>query len=143
MIVNVNIDNDNLINRIQKTFNEVYNHKNELKNELANNPYVNIYAYIEDNNILGIIDISDIYDRYEINNIYVLSEYRNKGIASRLLEKVIEDGKFNCKINITLEVREDNLIAIKLYTKYGFVAKAIRKGYYNGINGILMEKEMM
>ena len=43
--------------------------------------------------------------------------------------------------SITLEVREDNLYAIKLYEKFGFIKKAIRKGYYQGIDGILMERE--
>ena len=42
--------------------------------------------------------------------------------------------------NITLEVKIDNNAAINLYKKYNFVEKAIRKGYYNGIDGILMER---
>ena len=43
--------------------------------------------------------------------------------------------------NITLEVKKDNIPAISLYKSVGFVEKAIRKGYYQGIDGILMEKE--
>ena len=42
--------------------------------------------------------------------------------------------------SITLEVKIDNFPAIHLYEKYGFEKKAIRKGYYNGIDGILMER---
>lgn len=143
MIISVNIDNEKKINQIQNAFNEVYNQKNELKNEFINNPYTKIYAYIEDDIILGIIHINDIYDRYEINNIYVQQEYRKKGIASKLMEEVIKLGKEDKKVNITLEVRKNNLEAINLYKKYGFVEKAVRKGYYKGIDGILMEKEMM
>ena len=47
------------------------------------------------------------------------------------------------KVNkdITLEVKEDNVPALKLYEKYGFKKVAIRKGYYNGIDGILMERK--
>ena len=143
MIISVNIDNLSLINKIQTTFNVLYKQKNELKTEFEMNPYTKIYIYIENDNILGILHINDIYDRYEINNIYVLEEYRNKGIASKLLEYVIELGKKNNILNITLEVRKNNVNAIKLYNKYNFKEKAIRKGYYNGIDGILMEKEMM
>lgn len=143
MIVTVNIDNENLINQIQNKFSEVYKQKNELKNEFISNPYTKIYVYLEDDNILGFIHINDIYDRYEINNIFVLNEYRKKGIASKLIENVIEIGKKENKINITLEVRKNNIEAINLYKKYNFVEKAVRKGYYNGIDGILMEKEMM
>jgi len=143
MIIDVNFSNNELINTIQDLFCEVYKHKNELKNEIINNPYTKIYLYIENNNVLGLIHINNIYDRYEINNIFVLDKYRKKGIASKLIEKVISEGLKDKVINITLEVKESNYKAINLYKKYGFVAKAIRKGYYNGINGILMEKEMM
>ena len=43
--------------------------------------------------------------------------------------------------DITLEVKMDNFPAISLYEKNGFERKAIRKGYYNGIDGILMERK--
>lgn len=143
MIISVNIDNIDLINQIQNIFYDIYKQKDELKNEFMLNPYTKVYIYIENNNILGLIHINDIYDRYEINNIYVLEKYRKNGIASKLLEKVIEEGNNKKIINITLEVRKNNEKAIKLYKKYNFVEKAVRKGYYNGIDGILMEKEMM
>jgi ribosomal protein S18 acetylase RimI-like enzyme len=42
--------------------------------------------------------------------------------------------------NITLEVRKDNYPAIHVYKSLGFVEKAIRKNYYKGIDGILMER---
>lgn len=143
MIISVNLDDINLINKIQNTFCDVYKQKNELINELKQNPYTKLYIYVEKDNIIGLLHLNDIYDRYEINNIYVLEEQRNKGIASKLIEHIIELGKNNKIVNITLEVRKNNFNAIKLYKKYNFEEKAIRKGYYNGIDGILMEKEMM
>ena len=72
----------------------------------------------------------------EINQIEVLVSHRNCGKASKLLEKMIS----LVDKSITLEVKIDNLPAINLYKKYNFVEKAIRKGYYNGIDGILMER---
>lgn len=143
MIKSVNIDDELLINEIQNSFNEVYKQKNELKNEFINNPYTKVLVFIENNKVIGFIHINEIYDRYEINNIFVLDEYRKKGIASQLMDNIIKLGKDTGIINITLEVRKDNVNAINLYKKYGFVEKAIRKNYYNGIDGILMEKEMM
>ena len=143
MIINVNFDNETLIEQIELAFNEVYSQKDELKNEFFNNPYTKMYAFVQDSVIIGVIHINDIYDRVEINNIFVLSEYRNKSIADQLMKKVIDEAIENKKINITLEVRKDNIPAINLYKKHGFVEKAIRKGYYKGTDGILMEKEMM
>ena len=42
--------------------------------------------------------------------------------------------------SISLEVNVNNLYAIKLYENFGFKKVAIRKGYYNGIDGFLMER---
>ena len=43
--------------------------------------------------------------------------------------------------NITLEVNEKNP-AVKFYKKIGFEIVSIRKGYYNGQDGYLMEKKL-
>ena len=44
------------------------------------------------------------------------------------------------KLPITLEVSKENKAAIELYKKFNFNEVAIRKGYYNGVDGILMER---
>lgn len=129
---------------------EFYNHYNSetnsyidiLKEEKAN-PYLKYCFYVGNNKILGYITYLDIYDRFEISNIYVLREFRGNGIASKMLQFVIYEG-LNKKINnITLEVNSKNTSAIALYHKYGFKEVAIRSGYYSGTDGILMEKEMI
>ena len=107
------------------------------------NPYVKLYTYSVDKNIIGFILYEDIQDRFELDNIYVLDSYRKKGIDSILMDLMINEGKKKNIQNITLEVREDNYKAINLYKKYGFVEKAIRHNYYDNCDGILMEKEMM
>ena len=45
--------------------------------------------------------------------------------------------------SITLEVKETNIKAIHLYEKFDFSKVAVRRKYYQGIDGILMEKELM
>ena len=129
---------------------EFYNHYNSETNsyidileEEKTNPYLKYCFYVGNNNILGYITYLDIYDRFEISNIYVLREFRGNGIASKMLQFVIDEG-LNKKINnITLEVNSKNTSAITLYHKYGFKEVAIRSGYYSGTDGILMEKEMI
>lgn len=143
MLKEITIDNIEGINNIQDTFCDVYKQKNELMDTMKSNPYVKVCTYCVDKNIVGIIQYQDIYDRFELDNIFVLKEYRNQGIASILLEYMIKIGKEKNILNITLEVREDNVNAINLYRKYGFIEKAIRANYYKNCNGILMEKEMI
>lgn len=108
----------------------------KIKAEFSNNPYAKYIVYKSGNNIIGYIYYSNIYERIEINQIEVEKEYRNKKIASKLMMTLIK--KENKPI--TLEVKKDNIAAINLYKKYGFKEKAIRKGYYHGVDGILMEK---
>jgi len=143
MLKEVVVDNKIELENIQNTFSEVFKQKNELTDTFSSNPYVKLYTYSVDKKIVAFIQYEDIYDRFELDNIYVLKEYRNRGIASSLMEFMINEGKKKEIINITLEVREDNVNAINLYKKYGFTEKAIRNNYYDNCNGILMEKEMM
>ena len=37
----------------------------------------------------------------------------------------------------------NNELAIKLYEKYNFKIVTIRKSYYDGVDGYLMERKMM
>ncbi len=109
----------------------------DVQKELSNNPYAKYLIYLEKDKVIGYIYYSDIYERCEINQIEVALEKRGHGIATKLMNKLISDV---CK-SISLEVRIDNYIAIKLYEKFGFKKKAIRNGYYNGTDGILMVRE--
>jgi ribosomal-protein-alanine N-acetyltransferase len=143
MIEIVNIDNENDLLAIQVIYNDLIKQKKELKKEIEENPYKRLFCYKQDNRVVGFIEISDIYDRYEVDYIYVLEDYRNNHIASLLMERIISLGLEEKIENITLEVRVDNVPAINLYKKYNFEECAIRKGYYNGVDGILMKKEMI
>ena len=84
-----------------------------------------------------------IYDRIELNYIYVDISYRKKGVASKLMQKMIEDGINEKVINITLEVNQNNKYAIKLYEKYNFTIGAIREKYYQNDNAYLMIRELV
>ncbi len=108
----------------------------EVENNLNNNPFGKYLIYKE-KEIMGYIYYSDIYERIEINNFLVKDIYRNNKVGNKLL-KFLTD---NVDKSISLEVRKDNYIAIGLYEKYGFIKKAIRKDYYNKIDGILMVRE--
>lgn len=109
----------------------------EVLNDLANNPFGKYLIYKEKDEVIAYIYYSDIYERAEINQIEVNFIHRNCGKGSKILEEFIK----TVDKDITLEVNKENIPAIKLYKKYGFIEKAIRKGYYNGIDGILMERK--
>ena len=66
---------------------------------------------------------------------------RKNGIGKALLEKIIEIAKQTEMEKISLEVNEENKVAIHLYENSGFEKIGIRKKYYNGKNNaIIMTK---
>jgi ribosomal-protein-alanine N-acetyltransferase len=127
-----------MIEKVDKISENKLLSTNFVDKELENNPFANFIVYKKDNNIIGYLYYSLIYDRIEINQFEVLPEERRKGVASKLLEYLID----NNNLEMTLEVKIDNIPAIKLYEKYGFEKVGIRKGYYNGIDGILMFRKI-
>ena len=110
--------------------------------EFSTNPYLKIITYVEKDKIIGFLLYSLIYDRIEIEQFEVITKERGKGIGEKLLNYLIEKYKDSDIKNITLEVKEDNIVAINLYKKYGFKNVSTREKYYDGINGLLMEKTL-
>lgn len=110
--------------------------KEKIDKELQNNPFGKYILYIKDNELIGYIYYSDIYERAEINAFEIKKNHRNCGIGKKLLKKML----ILVNKDVTLEVNINNAPAIKVYKDCGFIEKSIRKGYYNGIDGILMEK---
>lgn len=79
----------------------------------------------------------------EILNMFVSEKYRGLGIGYSLMERVIEICNDQEIVNITLEVRESNSYAIKLYNSLGFTQATVRKQYYaDGENALLMIKKL-
>lgn len=129
-----------------KTINDV-NIINDIANNIFNfdiktTTYSKIIGYEMDNKIIGFLVYDLIYERCEIEYIAVLNEYRNKKIASQLLEYAINDCKKNNIVNISLEVNVNNISAINLYKKFDFKIEAIREKYFNNDDAYLMVKEV-
>jgi len=141
MIEKVTVNNSNF-QEIEKLFPQ-FLWKNQIKKDLEINPFSNYYVYKEKEDILGFINYNVLYERAELVYIAVLEEKWNQGIGSKLLEFMIQDCEKKKLINITLEVSVENQKAIALYKKFKFEKKAIREKYYRGIDGILMEKELI
>ena len=133
MIIEFNKEND------LSKFNSDILYIEELYKDLDNNPFGNYLLLVEDNEIIGYLYYSDIYDRVEINQIEIKSNYRRNGKATMLMHKLIDD----TNKSITLEVNKNNIPALNLYKKFDFNEVAIRKNYYNGVDGILMERKKM
>jgi [ribosomal protein S18]-alanine N-acetyltransferase len=93
--------------------------------------------------IAGFSGIWMMVDEAHITNIAVLKEYQGQGIGGLLLIATIDLAReFNASF-LTLEVRASNLVAQKLYSRYGFNQTGLRRGYYldNREDAIIMSTE--
>ena len=105
----------------------------DLEYELNENPINEILVATKDNKVVGFIDYMITFNSSTITQVAVTSFYRRKGIARQLLKAMVDS--FPKDIDdmvetITLEVRESNEAAIKLYESFGFDKVTVKKNYY-------------
>jgi ribosomal-protein-alanine N-acetyltransferase len=79
---------------------------------------------------VGYICVKHIADECHLLNLAVHPNYRRLGIATVLLENVIQELKIDGCRFLYLEVRSSNYAAKKLYERFGFKIVGIRKNYY-------------
>ena len=130
-----------ITNYIDKYYDYLKNNIKEFDIEYLKkeNPFLKNYVFLNNNEPIGLISYSLIYDRIELEYIWVSFEHRKKGIASKLMDKMLEENSNN----ITLEVRTTNEKAINLYKKNNFKIVSTRKNYYGNEDAYLMIREMM
>jgi ribosomal protein S18 acetylase RimI-like enzyme len=77
-----------------------------------------VYLLIEvDDRAIGIAKLVEHGDEVEISSIYILEEYRGRGLGRKTLEYIFSEYKDHC---IVLWVLEVNLNARAFYEKCGF-----------------------
>ena len=113
------------------------------KEIISNNPFLYYFEYIEDGRVIGYVKYLVMYDKMEIENIFIEKEHRGKGLGTKLMSYLISKAIEKQVVNVTLEVRISNEVARNLYKKFGFKEVALRKFYYGDEDGILMEKQVM
>jgi [ribosomal protein S18]-alanine N-acetyltransferase len=80
--------------------------------------------------VVGYLCANVIIDEGHILNLAVHPEHRGLGIASRMIQEILEIMRVvNCR-SVFLEVRASNEEARKMYEKFGFSLLGTRKNYY-------------
>ena len=83
-----------------------------------------------------------VADEAEIITIGVHPDARKAGIASAMLAIIEADAKKRGATKMFLEVAENNHPARALYEHNGYIQIGMRPKYYDGIDAILMEKQL-
>ena len=103
--------------------------ESSLKEELSNDN-ARFFVALSGGNIAGYIGAHNILGEVYITNVAVNPFFRRQGIGEALVSYLIE---ISCGENadfVTLEVRESNEAAHKLYNKKGFSVVGKRKNFY-------------
>ena len=83
---------------------------------------------------LGYIILYSIADEAHILNVAVHPHFRGKGYASTLIKFALGYFEEKGAHEFFLEVREGNMVAIRLYQRFGFEKIGRRKKYYPETN---------
>ena len=85
---------------------------------------------VEDDRVIGYIGSQTSIDETDVMNVAVHPDFRRRGIAECLINRLVDELKQRGIHALMLEVRSSNAPAITLYEKLGFVQVGCRKNYY-------------
>lgn len=81
----------------------------------VNEIFKDYYNIIIDDKIIGSVCIRDLENAKLLDEIYLEKEFRNKGIGTDIIRKIIENNESVC-----LWVYKENIKAVSLYKRLGF-----------------------
>lgn len=113
---------------------------NAFSNEIRDNKLAHYFVGRLGGQLVAYGGIWVILEDSHITTIAVHPEYRGLKLGEEMLLKLLDEAILQGASWITLEVRESNDVAQKLYRKYGFTIVSTRRGYYsdNGENALVM-----
>ena len=110
--------------------------------ESMNSGLYDFYVAEIDGEIVAYAFVQWCLDEGNVCNVATNESFRNKGIATRILNIMQNDAVEKGVKTLLLEVNEDNASAISLYEKLGFVRVYTRANYYGDKSAIVMQKSI-
>jgi ribosomal-protein-alanine N-acetyltransferase len=113
---------------------------NAFANEIRDNKLAHYFVGRVDDRVVAYGGIWVILEDSHITTIAVDPVHRGRRLGEMMLLKLLDEAILHGASWITLEVRESNDVAQRLYRKYGFTTVSTRRGYYsdNGENALVM-----
>ncbi|PLY06990.1 MAG: N-acetyltransferase [Arcobacter sp.] len=94
-----------------------------------------LYKLEIDNKIVAYLLWLKRKNYYRLYSLAILKKFQGRGLAKSLLEFSLSNLEKDC---FELEVRVSNIVAIKLYEKFGFKKVKILEKYYDEEDGLKM-----
>jgi ribosomal-protein-alanine N-acetyltransferase len=102
------------------------------------------FAVIDGGRVAAYGGMLCVLDEGQITNVATHPDFRRRGYAKEVMLALVDFAKQNGIDFLTLEVRESNEAAIRLYEGLGFYSTGVRKGFYKKPveAAILMQKDI-
>ena len=98
---------------------------------------------MENKQIIGYFGFWITFDIAQITKVSIAKDFQGRKLSYLLLQGLEKRIRLAQCVNLSLEVRVSNQIAIHVYEKCGFKIESIRKNYYdNHEDAYLMIKEL-
>ena len=88
------------------------------------------FAALCDGRVVAYGGMLTVLDEGQITNVATHPDYRRRGLAERVMEALLAEARQRGLALVTLEVRESNAAAIRLYEKCGFATVGRRPRFY-------------
>jgi len=114
--------------------------RNAFQNELTENKLAHYFVGRFEDAIVSYGGLWVILEDAHITTVAVDPAFQGRGYGERMLVWLLDEAIDRGASWVTLEVRESNVTAQKLYKKYGFTVVNTRRGYYsdNDENALVM-----
>ena len=112
---------------------------------LTSSNSITLVARVDDEIVgfaIGSIDVNREAPNGHVLTIEALPSYRRRGIAKRLLKELETFFKEKGAVESRLEVRQDNVAAVSLYLKLGYMPFAKLERYYKDAHGLYLKKKL-
>ncbi|MBO6040156.1 MAG: ribosomal protein S18-alanine N-acetyltransferase [Oscillospiraceae bacterium] len=101
-----------------------------------------ILCAVDGDALLGYAYFQFVLDEGYVGDLAVCAEHRREGLGTALVNAMADEAREKALSFLTLEVRESNLPARRLYERCGFEIVGLRKNYYEkpAENAVLMTR---
>jgi ribosomal-protein-alanine N-acetyltransferase len=116
-----------------------------LRFEIRDNPAARCWAAELEGCLVGMLVLWVIVDEAHIATIATRPDFRQQGVAKKLLTEALDSAYHEGARSVFLEVRAGNKAAREMYHKFGFEVVGRRERYYkdNHEDAVLMKLEYL
>ena len=137
MVNKISLEDLEVFNKLGLQVNSNFSNLYDLS-QIIDSQYDYVYGYYLDDKLVGFVHITKLYETMDIVNVVVDREVRKQGIATKLINYVID--LFDDIDNVMLEVNENNIPALSLYKKNNFEIINKRNNYYGSDAALIMKR---